>query len=521
MQGQKELESKFQQFDDLKSIKSDYTLKLKLAESFKDPTIWAYGTLFDKQNNRLKLWYYQDKIVNDKNRFIHVTAANQTGKSWAICIKAAHHALFVPNSSVMVISKSEQQATYILDEIKWLLRRGRIDCEEFVGEVENRTELHIKGINNGVSVIRCFPPTTTALGFPATLLLSDEGSFWEKISDLTPIEYYDQVLEPRTNMTKSWKHPFLTMGQIVFITNPNGQQGIAWRNFNQDSRFNNYQYCWLANPNNSLEDYNEAKKRLPSYRFASIYAAEYLNADGGFITLAQYELFSSWSHPLVIPVGSILYLGGDFAGEDVKSKNRDFNVLYGVVQDGLKVRVVYVREWPSGTKRKEIYDEIKRLRDSGVTIAKFCYDKVGVGDSVKNDLIEQNILNEYQIESLTYSLQNKSEIYINFQGLFEKGMIEGRDIHKLREQILALQVEQPEGSVHLKIHHKTEGIRDDQPDALANACWGAKRLSSPPVSFNFISREAKVEKDLTECRHDRLKPINFGELACIECGEER
>ncbi|MEK6882312.1 MAG: Hint domain-containing protein, partial [Nanoarchaeota archaeon] len=120
------------------------------------------------------------------------------------------------------------------------------------------------------------------------------------------------------------------------------------------------------------------------------------------------------------------------------------------------------RTWPAGTKKTEIYEEIKRLKDSGINIAKFCYDKVGVGDKVKNDLIDNGILNEYQIESLTYSLQNKSEVFVNFQSCFEQGILKGRDIGELREQLFGLEVTQMEGSSHLKIHHRTEGIHDDE-----------------------------------------------------------
>lgn len=520
--GEEEVQLKFDAFDSLRTKPlTDTQLKQEFAKQFKDPTLWAYGTLFDKQDQRLKLWYYQDKFINDTHRFIHVTASNQVGKTFSICVKAAHHALFVPNASVMVISKTEQQANMILDEIKWLLKRARISYQELIGEIENRTELHLLGPNNSISVIRCFPPTTTALGFPATLLICDEIGFWEKTSDLEPIEYYDQVLEPRTNFTKNLTHPFLTMGQIIFITNPNGQQGIAWRSYSQDDRFHCYSYCWLANPFNKLEEYNEAKKRLPSYRFASIYAATYVTADGGFISLNQYNSFTRYNTELVIPPGSLLYLGGDFAGEDIKSKSRDLNVLYGVVQVENKthpsfprIRVVYYKEWPSGTEKSIIYTEIERLKNlPGISIAKFCYDKVGVGDKVKNDLMDQGILSEYQIESLTYSLPNKSDVYINFQSLFELGMIEGRDISKLREQLLGLVVEQPKGSTHLKIHHKTEGLHDDHPDALANACWAAKRLGSVPVSVNIVlDSSAQTER----CRHPALRAVD-GELQCQKC----
>ncbi|KKL21827.1 hypothetical protein LCGC14_2441530, partial [marine sediment metagenome] len=328
---------------------------------------------------------------------------------------------------------------------------------------------------------------------------------------------YDQCIEPRANTTKNWKHPFLTMGQIVGISNPNGQQGLGWRCLS-DERYNNYIYNWLAKPDNTLEEYLFHKKRLPSYRFASIFAATYEDVEGGFITKEQYDQFASYNSNLIIPRDKTLYLGGDFVSEDPKGKNRDWTVLYGVVQvrrvekDALqripRIKVVYWREWEPGTKITKIYAEIRRLVNSGIRIGKFAYDKVGVSDKIYNDLIDRGILSKYNIEVLTYSLPNKSDVYINFQTLFEQGLIEGCDIPKLREQIMGLKVTQPLGSVHLKIHHRTEGIKDDHPDALANACYAAKRLLGPVSSFSALKPKTNEPQE----QSDKLYT-----LICPEC----
>jgi hypothetical protein len=194
-------------------------------------------------------------------------------------------------------------------------------------------------------------------------------------------------------------------------------------------------------------------------------------------------------------------LGGDFASEEPKAKGRDNTVLYGVIQvkniaypQYPRIRVVYRKSFPPGSSRdKEIYPEIERLtRLPGVTVAKFCYDKVGVSDSVKNDLIGRGILTEFQLEPLTYSLPNKSEVYLNMQTLFQQDMLEGASIPELEKEILALRVEQPVGSIHIKVHHKTEGIHDDEPDALANACFAARSVGYFPTSFSFIENSNGV-----------------------------
>ncbi|HEC64115.1 MAG TPA: hypothetical protein ENI23_02340 [bacterium] len=358
--GEAVVQKKFDAWDKLGKVNiSIDEFKAKAAYLMRDPTIWAYATLKDKQNKQLESYYFQDKIMNDRHRFIHCTAANQIGKTWgAGIIKGAHHALHVNNASVMLISRSEGQAKGILDEIKWMFKRAKIDYTPFEDEITNRLEYHIKSPDGiGTSAIRVFPPTLAILSFPATLVIKDETGFWEsKTCTMNPIAYYQQCVEPRTNATKNWKHPFLTMGQIVSITNPNGQDGLAWW-LRNNPEFHNYTYNWLANPNNTLEEYKAKEKSLPAIRFASVYAATYLLASGGFIDLTQYERFKSYNCPLVIKPGYTMFLGGDFASEEPKSKGTDWTVLYGIIPiknidfpQNPRLRVVYRKEFAPKTK---------------------------------------------------------------------------------------------------------------------------------------------------------------------------
>ena len=97
--------------------------------------------------------------------------------------------------------------------------------------------------------------------------------------------------------------------------------------------------------------------------------------------------------------------------------------------------------------KKELFNLFKEQ------IIKFAYDKVGVGDSVKNDLKKEGTLSEHQIEALTYSLPNKSEVYYTLKHLFEQRKIIVPNNPKLKEQIRGLYFEKPEGSNYIKIHH--------------------------------------------------------------------
>jgi len=348
------------------------------------------------------------------------------------------------------------------------------------------------------------------------LIVMDETGFWKKSeTDLDPISFYQQCVEPRTNDTKRWKHPFLTMGQIVSITNPNGQDGLAWW-LSENKKFHNYRFNWLARPGNEIDEYNQHKRELPPIRFASVYAAEYMLSSGGFIDQAEYQRFAEYNTKLAIPPSTI-FLGGDFSSEDPKHKNTDFSTLYGVVHvpnrlypRNPRIRLVYYNEFPPRTKREVIYNEIDRIKNlDGVYIAKFGYDRVGVGDSVKRDLVGMGILSDGQIEALTYSLPNKSDVYLNFQNLFKQDMIEGTHIPKLELQILALKTEKPVGSPHIKVHHKTEGVKDDHPDALANACFVAKQYYSHFES-KYVVKDISVPQDATDSEKNHVDNVKRG-----------
>lgn len=453
-----------------------------------DPTLWAYKVLRDKQNKPLLLRGYQDKIINDKHRFIVVAAANQIGKTWTACVKAIHHALHVDNASVLIVSKSEQQAIMILDEIKWMMRRSNVPFDSVIDEVENRTELHLKSMDGkGVSVIRCLPPTTGVLAYPATLVVCDEIGFWE-IDKMDQTEYFNRVIISRTNATKNWHNNHFTMGQIFCISNPNGQQGVLWAHWN-DEDFHQYRYNFLANPDNNLEEYKKWEKKIPGDQFDSIYAAVFASATGGFITQVEYE--DAVREYRLIPQDT-KYLGGDFAGEDTKSRDVDETVIIGadhLKEDGhVKVRITHRKAYPLRCKKTIVYEDIKQFPN----LSKFAYDKVGIGDSVKNDLIDRGILPEYKIESLTYSLPNKSEVYYNLKHLFEQRLIVlPPGINKLKEQLLGLRFEKTDGG-HMKIHHARSGMHDDWADALANVCYAAKRLQGVSPGFSPLKPKEKM-----------------------------
>ena len=111
-----------------------------------DYTIYAYAFLKDPRNSKLplKLYPYQDMIINDQHKRIVFAAANQIGKSICLCVKALIFALNNPGTTTLMTSRTETQSKDLIRQIKSFLRNSSLDSKTDVGETETKTELYIK-----------------------------------------------------------------------------------------------------------------------------------------------------------------------------------------------------------------------------------------------------------------------------------------------------------------------------------------------------------------------------------------
>ncbi|MCH7950695.1 MAG: hypothetical protein IH875_09510 [Candidatus Dadabacteria bacterium] len=92
--------------------------------------------------------------------------------------------------------------------------------------------------------------------------------------------------------------------------------------------------------------------------------------------------------------------------------------------------------------------------------------------------------------------------------LFEQRLIIlPKGLTKLKEQLLGLRFEKTEGG-HIKVHHASQGLHDDWADALANACFAAKRLLNTTPSFSPIK---------TKTTESQSQPDKLYTLICPEC----
>jgi len=487
------LKSKFALWDKFKSGNSNDNRMLAL---FQDPTIFSYAMLKDKEDNPLRMRPHQDILINDKNRFIVGACANQIGKSWAGAAKTIHHGLFVPNATVLITSRTFDQAKHFLKEIKEMCLRSNIEISD---ENDSKTMITINNWNGkGMSNLVCVSPTESALSYAPTLEVLDELGFIPNSE-----WFYDQIAEPRIGDTQHRKHPFLTMGQIFAISNPNSQQGAHWKLWN-DSRYSRYRFDWLSHPKNTKEMFLYYKKTKPPDVFNSCYGAVFSSASGRFITADEFKNAVD-NYQMVLPEKAMVFFGLDTAGEDSHSRNTDGNVMFGFIvlnefdeDTGRKLtaKMVYYKYWPPRTPRKVIYSEIRRLYQE-CNFGGISYDKMGGGDTIYNSLTDPSgpyRLPMYMVHPQTFSLQNKSEVYRNLKELYQFRRIKHPDIIPLRKEVETLDFQVTTKAGHLdmtpslKVHHYKKSMKDDHPDALALAAYEAIRMTRSVVSIQTIGR---------------------------------
>jgi len=493
-------QAKYDAWDEV--IERDFLLKGSAHQKsyalslLKDPSVYMYAFFQNKEGTNMKLYPYQDLIINDQSKRIIFCAANQIGKSVTLCCKAVHFALTNPGKTILMISKTLPQSKDLLREIKRLLNTSKLDYKAQIGDSENKTEVYFRHYetyqdSNGKehtrelsqSRIICVPATEAALGYAADLLLIDELAFYENGRWI-----YFQILQPRTYTTK---------GQIICFGNPNGQQGVYWELWN-DPDFSRYQFNFLDKPGNTQEEYDKLREKLTKEEFDSTVNAVFTSPEGGFFSLEERRGMQS-EKPNVLPglLVQPLFVFFDWG----KAGDRTVRASGYPVGDGedLGVNIVELKEYDQGTPYDEIISELQGLiKTYGFNnVAMVGWDNTGVGRGIEDFIkrVEEIGVTAMPVE---FSLQNKSRIYTMFKLLVEKnlrkrGFLELPFIPECDNQLAKLRFKRSTKG-YLQVHHEDERDRDDFPDAIAGLISLIIQPENPPVSATIIGESEDSPK---------------------------
>ena len=441
-----------------------------------DPTVYAYAFFRQADGSPVRLYPYQDLIINDVSKRVLFAAANQIGKSFMLVVKAVHFAIMNPGKTVLLVSKTLPQSKDLLLQIRGLLNSSIIDFKASVGDSETKTEIYfrhydVEGKELRQSRIICVPATGAALGYAADLLLLDELGFYDDGE-----YFYYQIAQPRTYTTK---------GQIMVFSNPNGQQGVLWRLWNEEG-FSRYNFNYLDKPGNTFEEYEGLRVSLTREQFESTVDGVFTSPEGGFLSLSERRGVQE-ERPNVLPsvVTSPLFVFFDFA----KAMDRTVRVIGVMRESGGGLPGVYVhemKEYLQGTPYNEIVDDLIELVKL-VGLGNICmvgWDNTGVGRGIEDFIkrVEDLGVSAVPVE---FSSMNKSRMYTLFKLLVEQKRLSIPFLDECDKQLSCLRFKRSTRGF-LMVHHESERDRDDFPDAIAGLCGLIVSPEVVPVTAEIV-----------------------------------
>jgi hypothetical protein len=456
-----------------------------------DYTIYAYAFLKDPRDSGkpLKLYTYQDIIINDKHKRVLFAAANQIGKSISLCVKAIIFALENIGSTTLMTSLTETQSKDLMIQINNFLRNSSLDIELgtqtktalYIRHYEYR-EVYDKELDTTFTRkiylkdarIICTPATGAALGYAVDLALEDELGFYENGE-----YFHNQILQPRTYTTK---------GQIIIFSNPNGQQGILWGLWN-DPYYHRYKFNFLDCPTNTQEEFDRLCQTLTREQIDSTLLAVFTSPQGAFLTLSERKNMQE-DRTSMLPsiLTKQIYIFFDWA----KVGDRTVRII-GIPKKNENgewsddIYVYEMLEYPAGTKYSDIIDvDLKNLvEDLGPNmIAMVGWDNTGVGKGLE-DFVDRIKNFGVQTMPVEFSLQNKSRIYTIFKLLAENKRINIPYVAQCDKQLSMLRFKKTARGL-LQVHHENERDRDDYPDAIAGLCSLIVAPENVPVTCEVI-----------------------------------
>jgi hypothetical protein len=481
-----------------------------------DPTIYAYAFFRNVDGNPIKMYPYQDVVLNDPHKRILVPSSNQAGKSFSLCIKALTFAIKNPGSTTLLVSKSVFQAKDLPKQMRDLLKMSILDYKSDLGTIDTKTEIYIKHFDDEGnelldSRIICAPATDSALGFPVDLLLLDELAFY---TEPDGTYFWQQVAQPRLYKTK---------GQAICYSNPNGKNNILYDMW-LSPNFHKYRFTFLDNPANTKEEFDAICSELPQERIDSTLMAKFSSSEGSYFTVAEINAMQEDRSNILPPPSEItepFWIVYDFA------KVNDRTVVYtghGTKDNGVKGLHSY--EYPQGTGYDIIIDDLKDIIEAygSDKIAGVGYDGTGVGKGIEDFMkIVENM--GVMLTPIAFTLKSKSEMATLVKLLAEKNLREpdkesGIKVPKdaeFNKQMNRL-VFKRTASGQLQVHHEKESDRDDHFDALMMLCRVVMNLENVPVTMEVAEKE--VKKMIEDSERCECGNILSGEEFCTFCGKE-
>ena len=498
-----EYEAKFKAADDwLNSSERDEFTYGKL---LMDPTTFSY-LHFRINEHPLKLYPYQDMILNDKYKRKIFRAARQIGKSMALDVKAGFNLLADHGHAhnECIISISLDQAKFQMNRVKDLLiKMKEINFNEVKGKFDS---IHIASVDvmdedgkpKYTNMLVVTPCTEGSLGYDFHEVNLDEFEYW---TDLDIRHFYHAIIEPTT---------YATDGAINIYSNPNGQDSFVAELeeliLNGNKIWHTYVFNYLDKPGNTQEKLNIYKVGKTRQETESQLMAIRSISDRNYFTSEEIEKSYSPTVTLRNDVQIFMFL-------DVGAKHDQSVLSIGYIdfpdgEDALPhLYVPIIQVYPVGYPLSRVVGASNPEQDSdGWHYEKSVKDYykefeaenivpvMGVDVTGNSGIVPLMESSGLYPEDVTFSGPQKSGFYQRFKYFMEKGLIHRCESREFEYQCAHLIMQKTQRG-YLQIHHENENDLDDCCDSVAGLIHLADprdvALASPSVKIFFDEEEKK------------------------------
>ena len=365
---------------------------------------------------------WQKEVMKTKGNMV-LRSGRQVGKSTVIGLKAARFALENPNKLIMVISKTERQASLLFSKILFNIHQINRPA---IKRGKDRPTKHIISLKNG-SVIHCLPAGDTGfgiMGFTIDLLIADEAAF-------IPEEVWNSIVPALA----------ITRGHIWLLSTPFIKEGYYYNCF-IDPTFTSFHQSSEDCPRKDKAFLEHKRKTITKQKYAQMYLGEFLDEGRKYFSEKLILRACVLSRRKAVITSRDYFLGVDVArmGEDAST----FEV---VELTGDRIEQVE-NEITKKTYTTDTTDKILNM-ERKYDFRKIYIDSTGVGAGVLDQLLqnEQTKRKVVAIENVRTYLEPKyrdnpakrktmkEELYDNLLKLMERDEIKLLDDDEIKASL--------------------------------------------------------------------------------------
>lgn len=427
----------------------------------------------------MKLDSWQEKILKTKGNILLCTG-RQVGKTTVMAIKAANYMIEHPNTKIIVVSLTEDQAKLIIVMILTYLEKIN---RKLIARGKNKpTQNRITLTNKSTVIARPVGNTGDAVrGFTGHVLIIDEAS---RMPDMVWAAGRPTLLT--------------TAGEIWMCSTPHGKQGYFWEAYqNKNSRFTVFHISseevihnreisesWTKTQREEAINFLEGERReMSELQYGQEYLGMFLDELRRFFPDELIERCCILKRPQSLLKGRDYYMGVDIArmGDDEST----FEIIHKINDQNLQQveNITTTKTLTTQTEQRIIdldllYDFQKIYIDAGSgSLGVGVFDHLLKTDNTKRKIVAiNNRARPLDRDGKAKTKLLKEDLYDNLRSLMEKGYIRLLDDPEIKLSLASVQYEfmnNPHKISQMRIFGNYTHIAE----GLIRAAWCSKEKS--------------------------------------------